>query len=291
MEWTSTFANNSIFVLSASRTGEVGVARRLVEDLEQIRIATHAVRIEHHNIATQRELVSCLQYIARAAKKGVRPILHLDMHGDDRRGLEIPASREFATWRDVNSWLQKINISSKNNLCVVVAACFGLNLVAPISVIQPAPFYCLIASRYSFDLGYFEQNMIPFYRVLLQQGSLQNAIQEIDEHFELFHCEKILAITLARYIKTACKGSALKGRTEGLISEALAAGIPRSKQSLKLLRQFFRANLQPSDALVRRYAERFLIGKSFSVSLEEIMRLVDQPQEYSPARHYGVSPT
>jgi len=289
MEWTSTFANNSIFVLSASRPGEVGVARRLMEDLEQIRIATHAVHLERHDIATRQELICCLRNIARAAKKGVRPILHLDMHGDDRRGLEIPASQEFAAWRDVNSWLQKINISSKNNLCVVAAACFGLNLIAPISVLKPVPFYCLIASRSSIELGYVERNIVPFYRVLLQQGSLQQAIQEINKHFELFHCEKMLAITLARYIKTACKGSALRGRTERLITEALAAGTPRSKESLRQLRRFLRANLQPSDELVKRYAERFLIGKSFSVSLDEIIRLVDQPQERSRTRHSGVS--
>jgi hypothetical protein len=69
--------------------------------------------------------------IARATKcaqgSEMIPVLHLESHGGDE-GLEGPdgkGSKEFLTWDDLTEPLQQLNLATRCNLVVVVAACIG----------------------------------------------------------------------------------------------------------------------------------------------------------------------
>lgn len=154
MDWTSSFSNNAVIVISSPRTErEKNVARRLVEDLELLRLGVHKFYFEHHIVFSRQELVELLRKVARLAKKGLRPLIHFDMHGDKFRGLELNPSGEFAPWPEVVTWLRKINVRAKNNLCVIAATCHGLNMIRPITIEKPVPFYCLIAPEHEISFG------------------------------------------------------------------------------------------------------------------------------------------
>lgn len=69
--------------------------------------------------------------IARATKcaqgSEMIPVLHLESHGGDE-GLEGPdgkGSKEFLTWDELTEPLQQLNLATRCNLVVVVAACIG----------------------------------------------------------------------------------------------------------------------------------------------------------------------
>lgn len=276
MHWSSSFSNNSIILISSSRAGEENVGRRLAEDLGQLRIALHDFHFEHHNVSSRQDFVELMRNISRQAKKGLRPIIHFDMHGDQRRGLELNPSRDFAAWPELVAWLRKINIRTRNNLCVVAASCYGLNMIRPISIHNAVPFYCLIAPEQEVSLGFVDEKMSLFYRRLLEKGSLEDAFRAIEEPFKQFHCEKMLAIVLAKYIKQQCKGAGFRKRKEQLITGAVACGVPRTEESLKHLRQLVKENIRPSEHLIQKYASQFLIGKEFPVSLDQITRMIEE---------------
>jgi hypothetical protein len=274
IEWESNFSNNAIVVLSAPRPGEEGVARRLVDDLHQIKLGQHDFLIEHVILRTRQHLVETMHQLARRAKKGLRPILHLDMHGDTKRGLEIAASGEFAGWQEVFAWLRKINLKTGNNLGVVGAACYSLSLIRSVSIFQPVPFYFLVAPEGIVSIATIDQRMPHFYKTLLASIGIGQAVAELGPQFSLFHCEKMMTIVLARYMKQQCKGRGLTDRKERLLTEALQSGLPRTTQNLRWLRRSMQDQLRPTDELIQRYANRFLCGRTYSVTLQELLNFI-----------------
>ena len=85
-----------------------------------------------------------------------------------------------------------------------------------------------------------------------------------------------MTIVLAKYIKHQCKGRSFADRKERLLTEVLQRGLPRTKEHLGLLRKSAREHLRPTDDLVQRYADRFLLGRDYNVTLEMLLDLVDQ---------------
>lgn len=274
MRCHSSFENNAVILISSSRANELNVGSRIAEDLAQLRIAVHDFHFKHHNISTRQELVEILRGIARQAKKGLRPIIHFDMHGDQRRGLELNPSGDFAAWPEVIAWLRKINIRARNNLFVVAATCYGLHMISTISIHSAVPFYCLLAPEHEVTLGFIDEKMSLFYRQLFQTGNLEEALLVIDGTFKQFHCEKILTAALARYIRQQCKGVGFRRRKEVLVSGAIARGVPRTQESLRCLRQLVKEHARPSEFLIKKYASRFLIGKEYNVTLDQIMEMI-----------------
>lgn len=271
----SSFSNNAIILISSPRKNELNVGRRLHEDLTTLRAEVQDFHLEHHYVSTRHDLIEILRDIARKSKKGLRPIIHFDMHGDQRRGLEINPSREFASWLELTAWLRKINIRARNNLCVIAAACHGLHMISPISIHNAVPFYCLIAPEQEVTLGFINDRMYPFYKKLLQSGNLHDALHEIKGTFKEFHCEKMLTIVLAKYIKFQCKGAGFRKRKEQLITDALSRDIPRTQATLRHLRKLVKENINPSELLIKKYASRFLIGKEYQVTLDQIAGLIE----------------
>lgn len=275
MHWSSSFAYNAVILISSPRKGELNVGGRLAEDLEQLRVAVHDFHFEHHHVKSRQELVEVLREVARQAKKGLRPIIHFDMHGDQNKGLEINPSMEFAGWPELIAWLRRINIRTRNNLCVVATACYGLFLIKPISIHNAVPFYTLIAPDHEVNLGFIDDKIPKFYRRLIEEENLDSAFEEISNEFKRFHSEKMLAIVLTKYIKQQCKGVGFATRREMLITEALARGIPRTKESLKTLRKLVKANIKPSEFLIKKYASNFLVGKEFPITLDQIVAFIE----------------
>ena len=68
--------------------------------------------------------------ITRATKhtqsSGMNPVLHLESHGDEEGlGPNIDGNIELLTWDELTEPLQNLNLATRCNLLVVVAACIG----------------------------------------------------------------------------------------------------------------------------------------------------------------------
>ena len=267
---------NSLFWISSLRPGEEGPTRRIVEDLkaECRRIGLPFQLYEPRSVPL---LLDALEKIADAARQGMRPIIHLDMHGSAAKGLEIAAAKESASWPAVVERLKTINIATQNNLCVVSGACFGLHAIKQVTVTEPCPFYMLIGPEQEVTFGFLEDHIAAFYAEVFLSADIMKAYEShLATQLKVFHCEKMLVIALARYIRKSCRGKGGSERRERLMSEIFMHGRERTPENLREVRLQLKSGLRPTQNLVDRFAGRFLIGKQCGFTLDDLMNAIKQ---------------
>lgn len=276
MQLNSSFSCNSVIWIASLPDDELGPSRRMTED-----VASHSSRLGFHfsrfNVRCRSELAQTLDEINfQAREHGLRPILVLDAHASQEDGLLLNDSHETMPWTELSTLLQQINISTLNNLCVIGAACFSLRAISPAKLDQAAPFFILLAPEQEVNVGFLEKNLPTFFDRLFTYGSLDDAYsRHLSESFKYFHCEKMLFIVVAKYIKAGCKGKSAAERRERLMTEVFMQGMQNTQANRKSIREKLKAGLKPNQALLDRYARTFLVGRSCSFTMEQLLAFLD----------------
>ena len=276
MQLNNSFACNSVVWIASLLEAELGPSRRMTEDVTAYssHLGFHFSRVD---VKRRSELAKVLNDINhRAREQGLRPILVLDAHGNRRDGLVLSESGEAMTWADLGALLQQINVSTLNNLCVIGAACFSLRAIATAKLDQAAPFFVLLAPEHEVNVDFLEVNIPAFFDRLFTHGSLDDAYSRyLSETFRYFHCEKMLFIAVARYIKAACKGKPVAERRERLMTEVFMQGMENTQANRNAIRANLKKGLKPNQALLDRYARTFLVGRSCSFTMEQLLAFLD----------------
>lgn len=272
------FNINSVYLITSSRIGEEGVTRRLVEDIADVSNSGGNFNFSHARIHNGDGYFQLLDKILHEIDDGLRPIIHLDMHGSQDRGLEIGPTGEFIDWVTVIDTLRVLNSKLHNELVILMTACHGLYSILPISFEKTAPFLCLVAPEKEVKVGEIQDRVPEFYRELFSSSSLACACQKLGKEFTYFHCAEFLFKTLSRYIKEQCKGSGGRKRIEKLLTElmenSLDLGI--SDVNISKYRAKVKQHIAPSQQLLDRYINRFLMGKDLDVSIEDLLAEIDR---------------
>src|SRR4051794_21118041 len=143
-----------------------------------------------------------------------------------------------------------------NDLCVISNACFGLHVIKPIIIAKPTPAFVIIAPDAAVSSGFLEDKIAFFYQDLLEAGNLSDAYEHhLASEFKYYHCDRLLLVALAKYINKYCKGTGLRLRKEHLLTEAIAAGLPRTPANLKAARRLMKRMLHPDQTLIDTYAQ------------------------------------
>lgn len=276
MQLDSGFSCNSVIWLSSLPDSELGPARRMVEDMEKLK-AEISIGFQHIQVTSAIHLKNLLEELAlHASEHGMRPLLHFDMHGSKEEGLYISQSSEYIAWNELYANLQVLNKASGNNLVVIGAACFGLRSIMPIKLDKPAPFFVLLAPEEEVCVGFLEDNAVRFYRDLFASGSLDTAYsRNLSDEFKYFHCEKMLFIVVAKYIRARCKGKSAQERREQLLTDVFSQGMDKTEANLKLVRKKIKEGLKPDQSLLDRYAKTFLIGRTCSFNMQQLLEFLD----------------
>jgi len=226
-------------------------------------------------VESSSEFFEVLEQINEQTKEGLRPILHFEAHGDKDLGLQIAVTGENISWSSLLIMPQKINKNTKNNLGVVMAACFGLNAIKPLQILQPCPFYFLIGADEPVEAGYIDEVMKLFYLELNQKKSLDCAMNKIDPQFEQFHVEKFFLVTFAKYMKNYCMGAGAKQRVENLLTGVVEKGIVHNRVTLRIMRKNAKIFLRSPKRAFNEYSSRFLHGRK-SITFEDFQQFVRQ---------------
>lgn len=248
----------------------------MVEDVESFLKQT-GCGFQRVHVQNTEKLAGLLEELTfHAVEHRMRPLLHLDMHGNEKHGLHIAASNEYVSWEELAVHLRRLNAATENNLCVVSAACFGLRAIMPVKLDQPTPFFVLIAPETVVKTGFLEKNIPEFYRELFQTGGIDNAYERhLSEKFKYFHCEKMLFTVVAKYIREGCKGGSGQARRERLLTEAFMQGLENTEDNRREIRRKIKDGLRPSQALLDRYASTFLVGRACSFDMERLLSAVN----------------
>ena len=268
---------DSVFWISSLPDCEMGPTWRITDVLDQT-LKELDIGFMHQRIQDVGELSNFLDCIQRFTRnRGLRPLIHLDAHGNPERGLYLSGQNCFYGWSSLAELLRKINIASQNNLTVVGATCYGLKLILPMRLDAPTPFHVLLSPEREVYNGYLEDNVPKFYRCLFETGSLQWAYDSyLKEQFSYIHCEKVLLDSIARYVCLHCRGKAFRFRREELLTIALSGSGVHSL-GIREIRRIIRERIKPSQELLNRHAKVFLIGKDCGVDIRNLIeRIVSQ---------------
>lgn len=276
MQLDSSFSCNSVVWITSLAEAQLGPSRRMTEDISE-----HAKRLgfyfSRYDVKRRLELINILNTISFEAREhGLRPIVVLDAHGSKEDGLKLSDPGEMMAWTELSEMLREINISTLNNLCVIGAACFSLHAISPVKLNQAAPFFVLLAPEQEVSNGFLEDNLPTFFDRLFTHGSLEDAYsRHLSESFKYFHCERMLFNVVAKYITAGCKGKSAEARREQLMTEVFMQGMPNTQINRKAIREKLKIGLKPNQALLDRYARTFLVGRSCSFTMAQLLAFLD----------------
>jgi len=264
---------NSVQWIRSLRAGEESWNYKIVDDVKS-ECKRQGMAFSLHDVQTIAEFERVLRALAsEAADKGVRPLIHIDMHGGKDAGLEIAGESKCIAWPEVADLLSAVNIAADRNLCVVSAACEGLHVISEVSINKPCPFVILIAPEKSILISFLEDNRLKFYQVLLQTDDIVAAYEaHLSSELTLFNAEKQFARALTLYIHDHCVGPGADARIDGLI-EDMKKATALSPNEEAAARVAARAGIEPSQKLIDDRAPTFL-GRVPRFAFDDIMKAV-----------------
>lgn len=270
----SRFLNNAIYILDGLNSSDMQTARRLYEELLDLRYSEDTPIIKYLTVYRRDDLFRALGEIYGECTIGCKPIIHIEAHGDKEDGILLRDPTSRVSWIELVNELRSINVATKNHTGLVLAACNGLYAIRPIKDLNsPTPFYFLIGSDGKVGANEIDEHMKIFYKKLIQSNSLTEAMIELEESFQLFLAEKYFLLTMARYFKNGCVGRGKRERVERLVTELRKDDSSINRYTLRAQRKFLKQAVRPSIALYNQYAQSFLL-RSCNVSFVDVHNFI-----------------
>lgn len=273
---SETLQINSIVWIHSLPPNEMGPTNRLIGDIKLLGLQGGFPVLEYA-VKDRTELADVFASVTAEAQKTLRPIIHIDAHGNADEGLLLSPSGECEGWLNLIEMLRTLNVATQNNLVVIFALCFGLHIYKQASLSRPVPAYFFGAPSNEITAGFLEDQTLEFYREVNRTSDLTSAFNRtLGKQMESFHCQGLFLLSLLRYIRKYCMGKGRRERLEGILTAILERdGItsPTSAQ-LREVRQLARERLKPSETLIERFAPIFLIGRSAAFTYADLNKLV-----------------
>jgi len=171
---------NQILVVDSIPTGDSNTAKRLFEDLEAYAGAySPSPAVRYLRVESGDELIQCILKCRKDAdEQDIIPMLHIECHGDED-GFQF-ADGSLADWEELKLPITKLNIATRLNLMIAVAACTGGALAKVVRMSDRAPFWGLIGPTKTLKPEELEKAYSALYRTLLSTKSPAKAVQAMD---------------------------------------------------------------------------------------------------------------
>lgn len=225
---------NRIVIIQSIPEGELHTGTKLHEDIDMLNIAyDRRLDVKLYNIKTKTELLELLFCLTNEASNyGQIPILHIEAHGrDDNRGLVL-ASDDFISWKDLKDPLIKLNIATRNNLFIVLAACHGANLTETLLPTDRAPCWGLIGPKKQIPAEVLLKSFSAFYKELLWTGSGGKAVKVLNDAvpqgvigYFFTSAEIFFEQVFRKYLSKSCTKKALDERARNMRKTCKKLGI------------------------------------------------------------------
>jgi hypothetical protein len=273
----ATFKINSLIWITSLDKSEIGATDRVMDAVLPV-LQRVGFPLTSFHPRSAKELLDILDEVADQAKTfGLRPMIHIDTHGSRQNGLYVSASGEYVSWDNLSKKFRAINTITGNDLCVVSAACFCFDMIYSADIQQAVPFFMFIAPEKEVTFGFVETTTVKFYEEIFTGGDIIEAYKKyLAPNLTLFNSEKMLGLSLAKYIRNHCVGKPGKKRQDRLFTTVMSKkGAINSPETRKKVRKQIKDMMRPSQNLIDKYVRQFMIGKKVSFTLEALMDLVE----------------
>lgn len=212
------------------------------------------------------------------------PLLHLEIHG--RKTGIVLKSGELVCWKELKDTFLLINQASKVNFVVVLATCYGAEILFTLNIIEQVPVYCYVAPIKEVMTQDIEYGYKAFYNELFTSRNLDKAVQKLNETFTeerekryiLLDPDSLVLTAFEKVLKEVWNAKLRQKETERLLTKYH----PFSNSSLRFDRKRIKTILQKSPyPEFKRYRERFLMldlfpenNGRFKVNETKLRRLV-----------------
>ncbi|RON43373.1 hypothetical protein BK666_20015 [Pseudomonas frederiksbergensis] len=276
LTYTSICRNNGLIIFDALSETELQTGRRLHEDLiDYCREIDRQGYCTHYSIKSKQMLIAVLQLVLSECRAGVLcPVLHFECHGDPEKGLYIHASKEYVGWSELVQHLAEINQATRNNVGVVLAACYGFEISKFITFTIPCPFNFVIAPQDVIQAGRLQDVVLDFYKTTVKSGDLQGGLVALDNQLVLFHCGEWFFSTLASCMITNFNAVARSQMVELMVSNEVAKVGYRNRELLREQRAKAKKFLKSPQNFYRLMSRTFLHNK-IPISYEDFHAFVE----------------
>jgi len=266
------FNINKVILITSPRAGEEGIARRLEENIADVSNGGGNFNFFHARVYNGDGFFQLLEDIRQGILSGDKPIIYLDFHGAEEKGLELGASGESIYWETLIEILRVLNVELKNELFVLITACHGLHLIKSISIQKEAPFLCLVAPEQEIQVVDIEERVPEFFRVLFETKNVQLACKKLGENFTYLNSGELCVDPLILHHKEICGGSGKKAWREDFLTEVIKTGIPNDNIELSTLRRQIKEIIQPEIKVIfEKMINHFSMGRLSGVRVDEVI--------------------
>jgi hypothetical protein len=262
--------------------------RRLRENLQDLLAARSIkLRVVLRSPRTRAEFLAVLEELrASVAATGLNPILDIECHGDDDRGLQL-ADSEFVPWEELKAKLEAVNLAGRCHMILVLGCCYGAYFGRVGRLYERAAFNAYIAPTDSIAAGTLENGLRAFYAELFSSFDITSAIDAMraaapDFGYVFLTAYGLFRTVFAEFIRDFGMGDGLRERaiamarrlleergqrvTPDAVAQVLKDGEPEAFENFR--RTYFSIDLFPENdarftisyANVKADAERMTIG-------------------------------
>jgi len=167
-----------------------------------------------------------LDKIKNECLTGTYPMIHFECHGGPE-GLQL-GNNEVIKWEDLRDSLIGINLASKLNLVIVVAACNGIHLIKVSTQLDRAPYWAVIGPTKEVMELDVKRDFGEFYRTLFEGFNGDDAVLALnrgvtgsDRPYQFRTSVGLFKRAYIEYHKKNCIGKGKRVRVENLVTAAM----------------------------------------------------------------------
>lgn len=259
VNFPSQLLTNGVAILDCLSEGDLQTGARLWDEMRGEEPFNGTMTATYLKVGDRQQFFDTLHAIHAKAFDGYRPIIHIEAHGDADHGLCM-ADKSFVSWPEFAQAMLNINWSIGNQLCVVLAACYGAHAVAGVDITKPCPYRILIGEPDEVSAGSVQESFLPFYRELMNKHALSPAIEVLGEQFISFQAEIHFLRTFIRVYHAQSIGRRAEEHVEKLVSRAVKE-FAHEKRHLPVVRKALRENNRRPIDSYERLGNDFLHGQ------------------------------
>lgn len=227
---------NQIIILSSLDKEEADTAGDLHKFIESERIENN-LNFETllKPFESANDLENILSNIEENSRKGARPIIQIECHGDISEGLEL-TNGSTLSWDRLEQLLLPINVSTRFNLLVGIAACFGGHFIGKMVPTNPCPCWAVVAPAKEVDPGQVISGFRKFYGTLLRTKSIneaQNALKSAEGTWFLNNAEQWYLEITKHYLNTYHTPKIMRSRVAQIHKKLKDEEKPQSMSFIK----------------------------------------------------------
>lgn len=227
---------SQIYILSSLKAGEAYTAYDLAKFIETERNNSgFQFDLRHIEFDGIEELTLIFGAIQQEIDNGEIPLIHFECHGDQFDGLVFRDGTEI-TWHNLSKYLLSINIATKFNLLVCLAACFGAFFIEYMRPSRPCPCWAVVAPTDEVHPGQVMSGFRKFYSALLRTRSVneaQQALRTAEGRWFLNNAEFWYLEVVQHYVENQCTPHVLRSRIASLHKKLKDSGSSKSMPEVK----------------------------------------------------------